>query len=366
MASSSSHWKLGLFVLAGLFFGLGAVIWLGVAKLDREVAYYVTFFDESVMGLDIGSPVKFRGVNIGNVARIGIAPDRRHVEVESEVDMKVMRGLGLDRNTLKVPGDLRLQLASAGVTGLKFLQADFFSGKDHPLPKLPFPTPENYLPAAPSTLKSLEDSVVQSVGRLPEATDEAILVMQQVNELLEDINAQGIPERAVATIGRVDKVIDDGRQLVHLAQKKIGQVDVEKINANLVKTSDNLAELSSKGSATLDGVNGAVARINRILARAEQKGGMMDDIEESIKTLKAEARNLEGTMAMVKATMSSIKNTADAFANVARDANGLTDDAGHAIKVMGEAADSVRRVMDVLERDSDMLVKGRAKSKEEE
>jgi len=300
------------------------------------------------------------------VARIGIAPDRRHVEVESEVDMKVMRGLGLDRNTLRVPGDLRLQLASAGVTGLKFLQADFFLVKDHPLPKLPFPTPDNYLPAAPSTLKSLEDSVVQSVGRFPEATDEAILVMQQVNELLEDVNAQGIPERVVSTMGRIDKVVDDGRQLVHLAQKKVSQVDVEKISANLVKTSENLAELSSKGNTTLDGINGSVARINRILARAERQGGMMDDIEETIKTLKAEARQLEGSMALVKTTMSSIKNTADAFSNVARDASGLTDEAGHMMKVVGEAADAVRRVADVLERDSDMLVKGRARSKEEE
>jgi ABC-type transporter Mla subunit MlaD len=342
------------------------VVWLGTAKLDREVAYYVTFFDESVMGLDVGSPVKFRGVNIGNVARIGIASDRRHVEVESEVDMKIMRGLGLDRNTLRVPGDLRLQLASAGVTGLKFLQADFFSVKDHPLPKLPFSTPDNYLPAAPSTLKSLEDSVVQSVGRFPEATDEAILVMHQVNELLEDVNAQGIPERVVSTMGRIDKVVDDGRQLVHLAQKKVSQVDVEKISANLVKTTENLAELSSKGSTTLDGINGSVARINRILARAERQGGMMDDIEETIKTLKAEARQLEGSMALVKTTMSSIKNTADAFSNVARDASGLTDEAGHMMKVVGEAADAVRRVADVLERDSDMLVKGRARSKEEE
>jgi ABC-type transporter Mla subunit MlaD len=160
-------------------------------------------------------------------------------------------------------------------------------------------------------------------------------------------------------------VVDDGRQLVNLARTKVNQVDVAQISSNLVKTTENLADLSSKGGATLDAVNGSVARINRILARAERQGGIMDDIEEAVRTLKAEARQLEGTMAMVKTTMTSIRSTADAFGNVARDASGLTDEAGRALKVVGEAADAVRRVADVLERDSDMLVKGRARSKEE-
>ena len=66
MASSTGHWKLGLFVLLGLFVAFGAVVWLGAAEIDKDVARYVTYFDESVQGLDVGSPVKFRGVRIGN------------------------------------------------------------------------------------------------------------------------------------------------------------------------------------------------------------------------------------------------------------------------------------------------------------
>ena len=358
MSSSKSHWKLGLFVLSSLTLGFGAVVWLGTVQLNREYATYVTFFDESVQGLEVGSPVKFRGVTIGNVARVGIAPDRRHVLVQSDVDRKILRSLGLDGETLRVERDLRLQLASSGLTGLKFLQADFFRLEEHPLPVLPFPVPSNYLPAAPSTLKSLEDAVVQSVGRLPEATAKAIAVMNQVSTLLDEVNAQHLPERLASTIGRVDKAVDEGGELMSLTKKKVGQVPVEQLAGGVM-------QFTSRGTQLIDSVNASVLRIGRIVERVERKGGAIDDVEEILRDLKGEVHQLEGTMAIAKTAMSRIQSAADAFGTVARDATGLTDDAGRTLQLVGEAAEAMRRLVDTLERDPDMLLKGRAKKQEQ-
>ncbi|MBW2529816.1 MAG: MCE family protein [Deltaproteobacteria bacterium] len=362
MATSTGHWKLGLFVLLGLFVAFGAVVWLGAAEIDKDVARYVTYFDESVQGLDVGSPVKFRGVRIGNVSHIGVAPDHRHVEVEAEVDVKELASMGIDSSTMKIPADLRVQLASAGVTGLKFLQVDFFDVDRHPLPELPFRPRGDYIPAAPSTLKSLEDSVVESVGKFPETTDQVNKMLHKINDLLADVNSRRIPGRVVTTINKVNDTVDEGRLVLALTRKKIRRFDVATMSDNMVAASENVKTLTAKGNQTLDNVNSSLIRANRLLARAEKKGGMMDDVEETVKVLKTEAKQLEGTMSMAKATMKSFKATADAFANVARDASTVTGDLGKTLSSVSEAADSIRQVTEVLERDPDMLLKGRARS----
>ena len=68
MSAPSNHWKLGLFVVAGVGLFLALLGGLGARGLRKETVTYTTYFDESVQGLDVGSPVKFRGVTIGNVA----------------------------------------------------------------------------------------------------------------------------------------------------------------------------------------------------------------------------------------------------------------------------------------------------------
>ena len=85
MASPSNHWKLGLFVVCGVTLGLSALVLFSARSLRTETAQYKSYFDESVQGLETGSPVKFRGVTIGRVSAIDVAPDRRHVAVTSEL-----------------------------------------------------------------------------------------------------------------------------------------------------------------------------------------------------------------------------------------------------------------------------------------
>jgi len=73
MASTRIKFTVGLFVASGIGFALIAVIWLGMSRFLEKGQYYATYFNESVQGLDIESPVKYRGVSIGRVQRVGVA-----------------------------------------------------------------------------------------------------------------------------------------------------------------------------------------------------------------------------------------------------------------------------------------------------
>src|SRR4051794_3011797 len=141
MAAPTNHYKLGLFVLLGFTAAVVAAILLGVASTRKSTIKYHSYFNESVQGLDLGSPVKFRGVTIGFVSAIEIAPDHRMVDVMSELDVTDIKRMGLTERDghpkvghekFLIPPDLRAQLGSQGVTGVKFIAIDFFDVKSNP------------------------------------------------------------------------------------------------------------------------------------------------------------------------------------------------------------------------------------------
>ena len=71
MSRPINYFKLGLFILIGFFFLASTVIILGAGKLFTRTITLETYINESINGLEVGSTVKYRGVKIGAVKRIG-------------------------------------------------------------------------------------------------------------------------------------------------------------------------------------------------------------------------------------------------------------------------------------------------------
>jgi len=226
--TATNHWKLGLFVLLAVGATLGTLFWLGARRFHRDSFPAISYFDESVQGLDVGSPVKFRGVTVGTVADITIAPDRRHVQVTSNIYVDALVRLGLWTRAPSTGEEfidprLRVQLASAGITGVRFVQTDFFDPERYPPPRLPFEPPWNYVPSAPSTLKNVEEAAIEIMNRLPVLADRArdTLVdtkktLGSIDRLASDLGAEdGAFNRALRELrtaaARVDKTLDEAK-----------------------------------------------------------------------------------------------------------------------------------------------------------
>ena len=91
-----SYFKIGLFVIAAVVIGVIGVVVLGAGTIFRKEALVETYIDESVQGLDIGSPVKFRGVPVGNVERITLTSaeyptTRQYVLVRMSISSEIFR-----------------------------------------------------------------------------------------------------------------------------------------------------------------------------------------------------------------------------------------------------------------------------------
>jgi phospholipid/cholesterol/gamma-HCH transport system substrate-binding protein len=319
MAAPTNHWKLGLFVVVGFAVAMGSVVALGARSLEKATVQYRTYFDESVQGLDVGSPVKFRGVTIGSVHAIGIAPDRQHVEVTCDLVVDELNDLGLnvvgDRKAPRIalPAGLRVQLGSSGITGVKFVLIDFFKVVDNPIVPLPFPVPDNYIPSAQSTMKNLEDSVVHAVDRFPEVATQIVAVLERLNRILDDVDSHQLPSRMGVVLGHADRVMED-------VQTAVRGVDSPKLSTDL--------------QATMANLNVTVTRVNALLERVQGNKGLL----------------------------ASAERASNALGDVAQNANGLGLAVEETLREVQQAADTIQRLGDSLNRDSDMLLKGRSRA----
>ena len=67
-----SYFKIGIFVISAVVIGIIGVVVLGVGTIFQKKSIVETYIDESVQGLDVGSPLKFRGVPVGRVEQISL------------------------------------------------------------------------------------------------------------------------------------------------------------------------------------------------------------------------------------------------------------------------------------------------------
>jgi phospholipid/cholesterol/gamma-HCH transport system substrate-binding protein len=73
MSNGAHHFKLGLFVVIAGILLFASLVTLGAGSFLEKKTLVETFFDEAVSGLDVGAPIKYRGVTIGRVNSIGFA-----------------------------------------------------------------------------------------------------------------------------------------------------------------------------------------------------------------------------------------------------------------------------------------------------
>jgi phospholipid/cholesterol/gamma-HCH transport system substrate-binding protein len=113
MTSLKTKFAVGLFVIIGLSLSFVSIVWLGMSHYFEKGQHYVTFFDESVQGLDKDSPVKYRGVSIGRVKSISVAPDSTMIQVILKMETE-----------FRPADELIAQLKSVGITGIMFVELD--------------------------------------------------------------------------------------------------------------------------------------------------------------------------------------------------------------------------------------------------
>jgi len=275
METRASYTLVGTFVLI-LMLGLaGFVIWL--AKFSSDVKYdsYQMFVSGSVTGLSSDATVRYRGIPVGNVTDIRIAPnDIDKVRITFQVDA-----------TTPIRTDTVASVEMQGITGVAYIQ---LSGGTEDAPALVAEAGQR-LP----TVKT-EESALQAVfASAPDMINSAIELMNRGSALLSDDNRASVTNilADVSTItGEVAQHKDAIGALIQDAQATLASVqsttaNVEKVTAEL---SDHIGSLMDEASATLATLRTTLENADRTLTNVEP------DIQAALTNLKNATASIQG------------------------------------------------------------------------
>jgi len=277
--------------------GVAAIIWLGATKYFQKGSMYATYFDESVQGLQVDSIVKYRGVDIGSVRMIDIAPDRRLVEVLMKIDVK----------NFSVSG-VAAKLSLAGITGIVYVELDRTTPGETTLTPRDFQPRYPVIPSAPSDISQIESSV------------------NEVLKNLKQIDLKGISDQVLKTTKTIDEFVSGDR--------------MNHIMANLGKASINLASLAQKIDATMSG-----GSVDEVIVGAR----------DAVKETRALVAQIKGEIEGMKLRQTAEK-VGEMVDSTARKTSVTLTEAGMAVESLKRAADSLEALIDRLGADPSALI----------
>jgi paraquat-inducible protein B len=185
MAAEKSYARLGLFVALAVVVIVATGLFFVQRMRTRAVIGLVTDVTENVSGLDISSPVRFRGVPVGRVSDLRVDPGGNTIQIGFEVFLDRLTTLGANVQRLQqladhaVFPDLRARVVANPVTGEAYLLLDVPSNPPPPIP-LGFTPDRPYVASMPSPLAVVQD-------RLPAVLERAEQTLQTLREIVARI-----------------------------------------------------------------------------------------------------------------------------------------------------------------------------------
>jgi phospholipid/cholesterol/gamma-HCH transport system substrate-binding protein len=171
METDKHYFFEGLFIIAFSIAAAFVAVWLGSTGRHDDVLYRI-HFRESVSGLALGDPVKYRGVDVGSVRSMNIDPDNsRQVLVEVRL-----------RKETPVKTDTRASLALKGITGVVFIE---LNGGDPAAQTLLAVTPQNDIPEIPSEKAGLK----AMLDELPKLAEKFATIEDQTKKVVTNVGA---------------------------------------------------------------------------------------------------------------------------------------------------------------------------------
>jgi len=321
---------IGGFMLGGLILTIAGALYFGSFKVFADTENLVVLFDESVNGLEIGAPVKIRGIKVGQVKQIllrvpGMPDDSESIAVKISIDRPVIRNLGgghhLDGDLafesvcqMMVEQGLRAQLQLQSlITGQYFIDLKFSADSSPPEYRIsPGAGSCPEIPAVPSPFARFEKSANQLLGevsalRLGELSAQLSDVLVSINHFMSSTDAGSLSSNLVQTLttareamqdDTLREAISEGQLAIHefrllttrigsqvepvstelketlvQMQETLGEVETTSRRAHLVLSEDSA--MRYRLEKALENLAGAAAAFQRLSEELERNPNML-------------------------------------------------------------------------------------------
>ena len=296
----------GIFVLLGLAVLVLGALWLADTPFGEDQRELRAVFLE-VGELRQGNPVKYRGVQVGRVASIGLASQGNGVLVEMEV-----------RPDLELPPQAGVVLAPASLFG--DWQANLISMSEMPDLAWTSAQGDNVLPGASlpdiTELTAVGARIADDLQVLSDRvqlafTEETALDIRRTIENVESMSETmtGFVEQQTETYSGVSQNVLQATQDIQEATETVTALatvvgsEVSAIVANARTASQNLEELSTRLEGATLGVPAMVARADTTLANF---GRLATTADQVLQTLQPQAQEVGPMLIQARAAMTQL------------------------------------------------------------
>jgi paraquat-inducible protein B len=323
MSMRASPTSIGLFLIGAIIITIAGTAMMAGNSWFRNKTTFVSYFRESVNGLEEGAPVKFQGAPVGKVTKMLIQIDGRdktfQVPVEYEINitrLRTERGTYVDlgkQSVLRqqIADGLRAQLQMESiVTGQLYVELSYRKGAKPPILQ-PRETLWPEVPTTPSLMAALGTDAGSIVG-------DVVKVLFKVNEMLAAIDMRAINAAVVGSAQSVQRLAD-------APELRAALKEVPAITAQLSRT---------------------LARVDTLAATA---GAAIDPM----------AVELKGATKEMNATLQALHKTIDDTHGLLSTDSGLGFGLEAALVNLKEATNALRQLLNALEQNPDMLLRGK-------
>lgn len=334
MKTKVSPAVVGVFVLGAFALGIIGLLSVGGLSLFTKPHRFMVYFDESIHGLDLGSPVKLRGVRVGRVVDLAVHYDDVATKSVVVVTCELNRNVITDEKgaQLKIAGPkdiqtmvdhgLRAQLGVLGLaTGLLFVELDFEDPAEYPAPLLSGTPKFVVIPAVPSAISEYQASL---------------------SEILADL-------RKVDFAG----ISREAKTLLATANRKIGEADVKGLSDRVGRAADAVTAFveTPEAKQAFGNLNAALVSTKEAIARIDAQVGPVSE-------------ELKQTLAGAQSALKTLESTAATTRRFVQRQGDIGDELTLALRQVAEAAAALENLASALERNPSSLLVGKKKKTE--
>jgi len=264
MNNRVNYTMVGFFVLLGITLMLGVSYWMLKPSDNAQTTLYNIYFDESVLGLNLDAPVKYRGISVGKVTSLEISPSNSE---QVEVQVTVLKSTPIKENTVA-------RLTAQGITGLTYIN---LSMGDSYAPALQRKKGES-CPTI-KTVPSFFENIEQSLGGLSLQLSKTL---NGTNKFLKNENQAELTKilkNTANVTAKIDRLLDE-RTILHLQKAsanldslthKIDRVipNVDHLVGKSIKWQENISSSFDSIMNSYVGITASMTEIKRAVASGE-------------------------------------------------------------------------------------------------
>lgn len=286
MIRKNDYFRLGIFIIVGASLLIAVIIILGAGRYFQTTYTMETYFNESVNGLAVGSPVKLRGVQIGRVAEINFVSNlyedadnsgSRYVYVECDINPELFQEIPEDRFAARVKHEvergMRVKPTSLGLTGQIFLNIVYEDPKGTPPLKISWAPQFAYIPSSASTLSRVEDAIAnisKTIGSLKQEDIEAIIadVKSIVHTISEFMRTEGGKEAG----NKILAILENTRSILHRTDELLADPHMDTIIPNVAEATESLNRVLTESA---DDIIAAARQTREAMASFKQASAVL-------------------------------------------------------------------------------------------